>query len=262
MKLPFYQVDAFTGRVFGGNPAAVCLMDRWPEDEVMQAIAEENNLSETAFLVEKSRGRYLLRWFTPTVEVDLCGHATLASAFTVFSFFDTSLSRVDFETQSGLLSVEKGGEDLLMMEFPSKPPSSVEMPDGLASALGAAPLETHLSRDLLALFPDEASVRRVTPDFQKLKALENAFAVMITAKGDSCDFVSRFFAPSAGINEDPVTGSAHCTLIPFWSERLGKKKMRALQVSKRGGELFCENLGEKVRISGYAALYAKGEIYF
>jgi PhzF family phenazine biosynthesis protein len=260
MKIPFYQIDAFSSKIFSGNPAAVCILESWLDTNVLQSIAAENNLSETAFLVPKSRGRYELRWFTPTIEVDLCGHATLASAFVIFSFFDSTLTSVDFETASGLLSVARSGE-LLSMDFPSRRPEPAEKSPIIAQALGAEPLEVLKSRDLLVIFEDESTVRNMKPDFDKLKQIRDAFAVIVTAQGEKSDFVSRFFAPNAGISEDPVTGSAHCTLIPYWSERLGKNKLHAFQLSERGGELFCENARDRVQISGHAVIYAKGELF-
>lgn len=260
MKIPFYQVDAFSRKIFGGNPAAVCLLESWIDDNTLQSIAAENNLSETAFLVPKSKGRYDLRWFTPAVEIDLCGHATLASAFVVFSFINDSLSTVVFETASGLLTVTRSGE-LLSMDFPARKPEPTEESSIISQALGAVPLEVLKSRDLLVVFKDESTVRDMNPDFDKLKQIRDFFAVIVTARGEKCDFVSRFFAPNAGIPEDPVTGSAHCTLIPFWADRLKKNQLHALQLSKRGGELFCESAGDRVRISGHAALYAKGELH-
>lgn len=259
MKIPFYQVDAFSRKIFGGNPAAVCLLESWLDSDMLQSIAAENNLSETAFLVPKSKGRYDLRWFTPTVEIDLCGHATLASAFVIFSFLDTTLSSVVFETASGLLSVAKSGE-LLSMDFPARKPKLTEVAPILSLVLGAEPLEVLKSRDLLVVFKDESIIKGMNPDFDKLKEIRDTFAIIVTARGEKSDFVSRFFAPNAGIPEDPVTGSAHCTLIPYWSDRLKKNHLHAFQLSKRGGELFCENLGERVRISGHAVLYAKGEL--
>ena len=260
MKIPFYQVDAFSSKIFSGNSAAVCILESWLDTNVLQSIAEENNLSETAFLVPKSRGRYELRWFTPTIEVDLCGHATLASAFVIFSFVDTTLTSIDFETASGLLSVARSGP-LLSMDFPSRRPEPAEKSPLIAQALGAEPLEVLKSRDLLVIFENESTVRNMKPDFDKLKQIRDAFAIIVTAKGEKSDFVSRFFAPNAGVSEDPVTGSAHCTLIPYWSERLGKNKLHAFQLSERGGELFCENVRDRVRISGHAVIYAKGELF-
>ena len=260
MKIPCYHVDAFSSKVFGGNPAAVCLMESWPANDVLLNIAAENNLSETAFLVPKSKGCYDLRWFTPTVEVDLCGHATLASAFVIFSFIDSTLSSVDFQTASGVLSVTKS-EDLLSMNFPSRKPEPTHKSPIISQAIGAEPLEVLKSRDLLVVLKDEFIIRGLVPNYDKLKKIPDVFAVIVTAPGEKSDFVSRFFAPNAGIPEDPVTGSAHCTLIPYWAERLKKKHMHAFQLSKRGGELFCDYLGDRVRISGRAVLYAKGDLY-
>lgn len=245
MKIPFYQVDAFSKKIFGGNPAAVCILESWLETKVLQAIAEENNLSETAFLVPKSKGQHYLRWFTPVVEVDLCGHATLADAFVIFSFLDSMLSSVAFETASGLLSVARSGE-LLSMDFPTRKPKPIDKNPLVSQALGAEPLEVFKSRDLLAVFHDESTIRNINPDFNKLKQIKDSFAVIVTAPGEKSDFVSRFFAPQAGIPEDPVTGSAHCTLIPYWAERLKKNQLHAFQLSPRGGELFCENAGDRV----------------
>ncbi|HOE13443.1 MAG TPA: PhzF family phenazine biosynthesis protein [Candidatus Saccharicenans sp.] len=259
MKIPFYQVDAFSSRVFGGNPAAVCLLQSWLEDEILQAIAAENNLSETAFLVPKGKSKYALRWFTPAVEVDLCGHATLASAFVILSFVEPAWPSVDFETISGQLPVTRSGE-LLSMDFPSRKPEPAAAPPLLSQALGETPLEVLSSRDLMAVFKDEETIKEMKPDFEKLKQLKDVFGIIVTARGREYDFVSRYFAPGIGVPEDPVTGSAHCTLVPYWSEKLGKEHLRAYQLSKRGGEIFCHYQGERVKISGQAALYAKGEI--
>ncbi|MCP3954952.1 MAG: PhzF family phenazine biosynthesis protein [Desulfobacterales bacterium] len=260
MKIPFYQVDAFTDKVFGGNPAAVCLLDQWPADKVLQSIAAENNLSETAFLVG-SGADYALRWFTPTLEIDLCGHATLASAFVIFNFLGQDLAAVRFQTASGQLQVERAG-DLLVMDFPARKAEKGGPVAGLEDALGAQPAEVYGARDILAVLETEAAVRKMTPDFAALEKIKDAFAVIVTAPGDKVDFVSRFFAPNAGIPEDPVTGSAHCTLVPYWSARLGKKKLHALQVSARGGELFCEDRGDRVLMAGNAVLFARGELIF
>ena len=257
MKIPFYQIDAFTGRVFGGNPAGVCFLDAWLPDPVLQSIAAENNLSETAFLV-KAGDRYDLRWFTPKVEIDLCGHATLAGAFAVFKYRDQAARRVDFQTKSGLLSVERK-EDLLMMDFPARKPERCSPPEGIDAIMGSARSESHRSRDLMLVYEKEEQVRQLKPDLARVAGLD-CFAVIATAPGKECDFVSRFFAPGAGIPEDPVTGSAHCTLIPYWSERLGKTKLHALQLSERGGELFCEDKGDRVAIGGRAVTYLSGTI--
>lgn len=258
MKLKYFVVDAFTDQPFRGNPAGVCLLNEWLPDETMQSIAFENNLSETAFVVP--RGQYYeLRWFTPTTEVDLCGHATLASAFVVMSFVEAAAQQVEFRTQSGALFVSRS-EELYTLDFPSRPPVPCDIPALLERALGVRVLETHCSRDLLALVEDEHAVQSLSPDFALLKQIVSYFAVTVTAKGDACDFVSRFFAPRQGIDEDPVTGSSHCMLIPFWSQRLGKTHMSARQLSKRGGQLTCEDCGERVKIGGRAVCYLQGEI--
>lgn len=261
MKVPLYVVDAFTRRLFGGNPAGVCPLDAWPDDELMQLVARENNLSETAFFVPSDGGdgsEYDLRWFSPKVEIDLCGHATLASAFILFECLGLSAERVTFHTRSGALSVERDG-DLLALDFPSRPPEPSETPELLLKGLGAPPREVLRSRDYLAVYDSEDEVRRLTPDFQSLAQLD-CLGIIATAEGRESDFVSRFFAPRAGVDEDPATGSAHCTLTPFWAERLGKPRLRALQVSERGAELLCEERGERVRIAGQAVLYGEGFI--
>lgn len=258
MRLPIYQIDAFTDRVFAGNPAAIVPLASWLPDAAMQKIAAENNLSETAFFVPKG-GDYELRWFTPSVEVDLCGHATLASAHLIFTTLAPGRDRVAFQTRSGVLNVTRTG-DLLALDFPARPPERCPVPAGLADALGAPPVEVLGARDYLAVFAREADVRALAPDMGKVAALDR-FAVIATAPGDSCDFVSRFFAPAKGVPEDPVTGSAHCTLIPYWAKRLGRAKLRARQISARGGELVCEDRGDRVTIAGRAALYLEGSIY-
>jgi PhzF family phenazine biosynthesis protein len=258
MEIPFYQVDAFTDRVFAGNPAAVCPLQSWPEDAILQNIAAENNLAETAFFVSEENG-YHLRWFTPATEVDLCGHATLASAYIIMNRLRPGLNEVRFRAIAGELRVTRE-QDLYALDFPSRPPKRIEPPRELIEAMGTEPDEVWLSRDYMAVFDKEPQLRALSPDFKKLAALD-AFALIATAPGDSADFVSRFFAPAQGIDEDPVTGSAHCTLIPFWSERLGKKNLRALQISARTGELFCEDRGERVIIAGRAALFAEGKLY-
>jgi PhzF family phenazine biosynthesis protein len=257
MHIPIYQVDAFTGRLFAGNPAAVCPLEEWLEDGVLQAIAAENNLSETAFFVRHG-DRYHLRWFTPTLEVDLCGHATLASAYVIFNYLKTTSDAVVFDTRSGELVVGRSG-DLLSMDFPSRPPVECAAPAKLAEALGRRPLATLMSRDLLAVFETEAEVRGLKPDMALLAQIE-AFAVIVTAPGSDADFVSRFFAPRGGVPEDPVTGSAHCTLVPYWSKRLGKTSLHARQVSPRGGELWCEDRGGRVVIQGRAVPFIEGLI--
>lgn len=258
MSIRFFQVDAFADRPFSGNPAAVCPLPEWLPDELLQSIAEENNLSETAFFVEEEDG-YRLRWFTPTVEVDLCGHATLASAFVLFEHLGFNGSVVRFRTLSGELPVTREG-DLYALDFPARKPSRRELTRKLEQALRVEPEQVWQARDTMAVFENERQVRFITPDINLLSQLDT-FAVIVTAPGDDCDFVSRFFAPAKGVFEDPVTGSAHTTLIPYWSERLGKTKLHARQISKRGGELWCELLGDRVKIAGRAVLFATGEIH-
>ncbi len=261
MKIPLYQVDAFTGRVFAGNPAAVCPLDDWLDDATMQAIAAENNLSETAFFVDR-REHCDLRWFTPAMEVDLCGHATLASAWVIFHLLKPERRSVRFESKSGPLTVEREGKgEVLAMDFPAVPPAPCEAADGLISALGSAPGEVLAApRDYFAVYDSEDEVRAVAPDFAALERLDR-LGVIVTAPGDEADFVSRFFAPAAGIPEDPVTGSAHSTLTPYWAGRLEKSELRAQQLSRRGGEIFCEDRGERVKIAGRCALYLEGAIH-
>ncbi|MBN2025845.1 MAG: PhzF family phenazine biosynthesis protein [Actinobacteria bacterium] len=257
MKLPLYQVDAFASRLFTGNPAAVVPLREWLEDAAMQAIAMENNLSETAFFVPHGEG-YHIRWFTPAAEVDLCGHATLATAFIVFTVIEPRRNEVVFESRSGLLSVSRDG-DLLVLDFPSQPPAPCAVPRELAQGLGREPDEVLCAEDYFVVFGDEAAVRRMEPDMAELKKL-GLRGIIVTAPGDEVDFVSRFFVPSHGIDEDPVTGSAHCALTPYWALRLRKSKLHAWQLSHRGGELFCEDRGERVLISGRAVPYLEGFI--
>ncbi len=257
MRIPCYQVDAFTSAVFRGNPAAICLLDAWLPDATLQNIAMENNLSETAFVVPRD-GEFDLRWFTPTMEMDLCGHATLAVAFILFTEQKFSSDAIRFHSRSGALTVTRAG-DTLALDFPSRPAIQCPESEGLLRGLKAKPAFVLKSRDFLAVFTTEAEIRALRPDFAVLKNLE-CLGIIATAPGDDCDFVSRFFAPAAGVDEDPVTGSAHCTLIPYWAERLGKNKLRARQISRRGGELFCELIGARVQIGGMAVLYLRGEI--
>jgi PhzF family phenazine biosynthesis protein len=259
MKLDIYQVDAFTSTAFNGNPAAIVPLDAWLSDETMQAIAAENNLAETAFFVPNDAG-FDLKWFTPTVEMDLCGHATLASAFVLWDQLGFTGDTINFETKSGTLTVTREGE-LMVMDFPARPASETSAPDGLADALGGKPQDVLNSNDLLCVYGTEAEVLALRPDFKAIIDLGLLRGVIVTAQGDTSDFVSRFFAPAVGVDEDPVTGSAHCTLIPYWAKRLGKNELYARQVSKRGGELFCELRGDRVKIAGDAVLYLKGEIY-
>jgi PhzF family phenazine biosynthesis protein len=257
MKLPLWQVDAFASRRFAGNPAAVVPLAQWLPDATMQAIAAENNLAETAFFVPHGDD-YAIRWFTPAVEVPLCGHATLASAWVVLNRFEPRRERVTFHSQSGPLAVARDGERLAM-DFPAIAVEPSAGNPALEAALGAKPKALHSGFQWLAEYETEAQVRALRPDFSA-KALLDIHAVIATAPGDECDFVSRFFAPQAGINEDPVTGSAHSRLVPHWAKRLDKPKLFARQVSARGGELWCELRGERVTMAGHAALYLEGTI--
>jgi PhzF family phenazine biosynthesis protein len=259
MKIPMYQVDAFASQVFSGNPAAVCMLDSWIDDNILKSIAAENNLSETAFLV-RNTGGFDIRWFTPTTEVGLCGHATLASAFVLFTCRGWSKKEICFNTRkSGQLVVSKRN-DLIDMDFPSRPARSRTAPSGLREALGATPVAILGSAEvLLVVLENEKAVRELQPDFSALERVE-CRGVIVTSKGSRSDFVSRFFAPRLGIPEDPVTGSAHCVLVPYWSSELHKKDLHAFQVSKRGGELFCIDAEDRVKISGRAVLYLEGVI--
>ncbi|HEV8131891.1 MAG TPA: PhzF family phenazine biosynthesis protein [Acidobacteriota bacterium] len=256
-KIPLFQIDAFTGQLFAGNPAAICPLEQWLDDKTLQGIAAENNLSETAYLVARGAD-YEIRWFTPATEVDLCGHATLASAFVLCNFLDPSRTQVTFLSKSGPLKVTKEGE-LFSLDFPARDAAPCKTPDILPRALRREPKEVLASRDYLAVYDSEEEVRSLEPDMELLKSLDR-FALIVTAPGRNCDFVSRFFAPAQGIPEDPVTGSAHCTLVPYWSRRLGKSHLHALQVSSRGGELFCEDRGDRVIISGRAVKFMEGTI--
>jgi predicted PhzF superfamily epimerase YddE/YHI9 len=259
MKLPIYWVDAFTERVFGGNPAAVIPLDSWPEDALLQKIANENGLSETAFFIRTGPARAHLRWFTPLVEVDLCGHATLATAHVLFNDLGQSESPFVFDSKSGPLSVARRG-DKIELDFPSRPGVPVEPSDTLIRGLARAPMETLRSSTMyLCVYPSEDDVRSLAPDFASLGLVDTG-KVIATGPGSDCDFVSRFFAPGVGIPEDPVTGSAHCTLVPYWAARLGKKALHARQISKRGGELWCELQGERVKIAGKGVSYLRGEV--
>lgn len=259
MKIPLYQVDAFTSRVFAGNPAAVCLLNDWPEDSLLQSIAAENNLSETAFLVRNAEG-FDLRWFTPVTEVALCGHATLASAFVLFACQKWPEEHIRFQTRkSGVLRVTKRG-DLFEMDFPARPARPQPPPAGLNEALHVTPQAVLAStEDFLVVLDSEKDVKAVQPNFSILEHVA-CRGIIITARGERSDFVSRFFAPRVGIPEDPVTGSAHSVLIPYWAGVLQKNDLYALQVSNRGGELFCKHAGERVKISGRAVLYMEGTI--
>jgi PhzF family phenazine biosynthesis protein len=260
MRIPCYQVDAFTRTRFAGNPAAVCPLPRWLPDATLQAIAAEFNLAETAFYVPDG-GDYNLRWFTPEVEVDLCGHATLATAFVQMTAIEPRLMEVRFHSRSGPLAVTRDGE-AFTLDFPSRPPVPGDSPAGLLAALGGTPREVQRARDWLVVYESAEEVRRLRPDLAALARVEGVFAVIVTAPGDEpgVDFVSRFFAPAQGIPEDPVTGSAHCTLAPFWAERLGREQLLARQISRRGGEIRCTVRGDRVDLTGHAVLVMTGEL--
>jgi predicted PhzF superfamily epimerase YddE/YHI9 len=255
MRIPLYQIDAFAEGPFTGNPAAVCPLDAWLPDDVMQSIAAENNLSETAFFVSEGEG-YRLRWFTPTTEVDLCGHATLASGFVVFRVLMPGRSSVTFQTtQAGPLTVARDA-DRLALDFPARPAAPCAITEAVIGALGPRPAALLAARDYLAVYDSADEITALMPDFAA-----DRFAVIVTAPGEGgIDFVSRFFAPAQGVDEDPVTGSAHCTLIPYWADRLGKNRLEARQLSRRGGALSCALRGDRVTIAGRAVLYLEGTI--
>lgn len=262
MRLPMFQVDAFTERPFGGNPAAVVVVNEPLDPGTMQAVAEENNLSETAFLERQPQG-WRIRWFTPACEVDLCGHATLASAWVVFNRLEPGAAHVEFQSASGPLRVTRLEDGLLELDFPSRPAVRCQPPGdlvkGLGLATGAPCPDFYQARDVMAVFPRESDVRALRPDFATLARVD-AVGIIATAAGETCDFVSRFFAPASGIDEDPVTGSAHCTLIPYWAARLSKTRLNARQISKRGGGLRCELRGDRVGIAGRCAPFLEGTI--
>lgn len=261
MILPLYQVDAFAERAFEGNPAAVCPLDRWLPDATMQAIAAENNLAETAFFVpsQEAGTDFDLRWFTPTVEVDLCGHATLASAYVICEHLGQADHGVRFSSKSGPLGVTREGERYVL-DFPARQPRPVADPAPFAAALGVEPSQVLQDGMALAIFDDQAAVAALAPDMAKVAALDS-FGAIASAPGERHDFVSRYFAPQAGIPEDPVTGSAHCVLAPYWAERLGKAEMTARQISRRGGDLQCRMKGQRVKIAGRCVLYLEGRIF-
>jgi predicted PhzF superfamily epimerase YddE/YHI9 len=258
-KLRYYQVDAFSSERFRGNPAGVCLLDsEWLPDDLMQRIAFENNLAETAFVLPQGKS-FGLRWFTPTVEIDLCGHATLASAFILFTEHGHKSDEIGFQSKSGILKVARQS-DRYVLDFPSRPGERIAAPPELIEGLGRMPTEVYKARDWMAVFESESDVRAIHPRFELLAGLPGGKTI-VTAPGNDCDFVSRFFAPGVGVNEDPVTGSSHCTLIPYWSARLNKKNLHARQLSARGGELFCELRGDRVGIGGHAVLYSSGHLH-
>jgi PhzF family phenazine biosynthesis protein len=257
MKIPIYQIDAFTSDVFGGNPAAVCPLEYWLEDNILQKIANENNLSETAFFVDRG-GFYQIRWFTPQIEIDLCGHATLASAYVIMKHLNPSSNRVVFGSPSGELKVSEK-DDIYSLDFPAHIPEPCDAPDDLLRSMDIIPDKVLASDNYLLIYKSEADIRQLNPYMKLLKELDR-MGVIVTAPGENSDFVSRFFAPAVGIPEDPVTGSAHCTLIPYWSKILNKKKLHAYQVSDRGGEIFGIDNGNRVTIAGRAVQYMEGTI--
>jgi PhzF family phenazine biosynthesis protein len=256
MKIKIYQVDAFTDKLFSGNPAAVCPLDKWLDDKTLQKIAAENNLSETAFFV-KENNHYHIRWMTPFEEVKLCGHATLASAFIIFNLLHHKPKLLKFTSKSGELLVEKKGEFYKMI-FPLNIPKKIDMPQQLEEILKIKPIEVLFNESYVVVFENEENIYSINPDFSKLSELK--YNVIVTAPGNKVDFISRFFAPSIGVNEDPVTGYAHTLLGPYWSKKLKKKELHAYQASKRGGDLFIKCLNDRVEISGKAVLYLTGEI--
>ena len=258
MKLDIYQIDAFTSEPFHGNPAAVVPLEGWLPEATMLDIAAENNLAETAFFVPSGDG-FEIKWFTPTAEIDLCGHATVASAYVLYNELGFGGSQINFQSKSGELRVSRDGERFVL-DFPSRPPVECEMPAGLVEALGVEPTRVLKSRDYMAVYETEAEILALKPDLRAIGELD-VHAVIVTAPGERSDFVSRFFAPAVGVDEDPVTGSAHCTLTPYWVERLGKNSLFARKLSKRGGEVYCEMAGDRVHLGGDAVLYLKGEIY-
>ena len=257
MEITLYQIDAFASKLFEGNPAAVCPLGAWLSDEIMQSIAAENNLSETAFFVPKGNG-YHIRWFTPASEVDLCGHATLAAAYVLFNILGYKKDKIEFDSKSGILAVTKANE-WLVMDFPAQPPVSCDIPKEIIKAFDRAPIECLKSEDFVVVFEREIDIESANPDFEQLKKLDLR-GVIITAKSTRYDFVARFFAPKYGIPEDPVTGSAYTQLAPYWASRMGSKRFSVKQVSSRGGELTCEVVDDRVLISGKAIKYLEGKI--
>ncbi len=257
MRIPIFQVDAFAEQVFGGNPAAVCPLDEWPDDALLQSIALENNLSETAYLVADGDG-YQLRWFTPGAEVDLCGHATLAAAHVVFSRLGFNHDRINFSTRSGILTAVRDG-DGISIDFPATVPTPIEGPEALSMVLGVIPREVLVGFDYIAVLDDAAMIRTLKPDLRAIADLDLR-GVVVTAPGDDCDFVSRCFFPAIGVDEDPVTGSAHCELTPYWAARLERTELLARQLSPRGGTVRCRLDGDRVYLWGKGVDYLIGEI--
>jgi predicted PhzF superfamily epimerase YddE/YHI9 len=259
MRIPYYQINAFSSRAFGGNPAGVCLLDEWLPDVLMQQIARENDLAETAFVLKRTKDEtHALRWFTPAIEIDLCGHATLATGFVLFSELGHAGDTISFATKSGILKAARRG-DIVELDFPSRPAIPCATPATLVRGFGCTPREVLKARDYMAVYETEEAVAALKPDMDELAKLD-CLGIIATAPGKDCDFVSRFFAPRAGIPEDPVTGSSHCTLIPYWARRLGKSELHARQLSERGGELFVRDCGNRVAMGGHCAVYLRGEL--
>lgn len=256
--MQYYVVDAFTGPGFRGNPAGICITDKWPPSPIMQDIATENNLSETAFVVKREHF-YDLRWFTPEREVDLCGHATLGASYVISNFVELDAKKIEFHSNSGVLTVNCTG-NRFMMDFPVRIPEPVAPPEHLPEILGVCPEKTYLSRDLFVVLESEEQVRTLNPDLTAMKTLKQGEGVVVTARGTHYDFVSRCFYPKVGIDEDPVTGSAYCNLVPYWSERLAKTVMTGVQLSRRGGLVCCALHGARISVGGEAKLYLTGEI--
>jgi PhzF family phenazine biosynthesis protein len=259
LRIPAYHIDAFAGAIFSGNPAMVCPLDRWLDDATLQLIARENSLPVTAFFVESDE-HYELRWFTPTVELNLCGHGTVAAAAVIFESMDPSKGSLAFKTKGGTFNVVKDGPRI-NMDFPiHEAVSCATRPEDLVRALGREPMEILKATNYLAVYEGEADIRAIAPKMELLKEVDGLGAI-VTAKGEDADFVSRYFAPKLGIPEDAATGSTHCTLAPYWSRSLGRRKLHAIQLSQRGGELWCESLDDRVRISAQAVRYAEGFLY-
>ncbi|MEK8021140.1 MAG: PhzF family phenazine biosynthesis protein [Candidatus Parabeggiatoa sp.] len=257
MELPLYQIDAFASKAFEGNPAAVCPLNEWLPDEIMQSIAEENNLSETAFFIPTGN-RFHIRWFTPTTEVDLCGHATLATAYVLFNLLGHQSDKLEFDSKSGRLIVTKENQ-WLVMNFPAQPPVLCDIPTEIIKAFDIPPIECLRSEDFIVVFEREMDIESAKPDFEQLKKLDLR-GVVITAKSSRYDFITRFFAPKYGIPEDPVTGSAYTQLAPYWTAKMGRKRFNVKQISSRGGELSCEQVDDRVLIFGKAIQYLVGKI--
>lgn len=257
--MKYYVVDAFAEKIFEGNPAGVCILEEWLSENLMQKIAMENNLSETAFAV-KNNDKYDLRWFTPGGEIELCGHATLATAYVLLNYYEKDNDTVTFDTLSGILTVQKT-EDLYEMDFPAVASEKLEMTAQMIEGLGLTPLEAYKNRDLLFVLDSEEEVKNLKPDFSKLQEFPEGLGVVVTAKGDNFDFVSRAFFPKLNVNEDPVCGSAHCSLIPYWAKKLHKNEMIAQQLSSRSGIVHCKLEGSRVKLAGKAALYSIATIF-